>query len=311
MTVVKRSEDGWRLLRDAALAAFLSKKRTPIVFAAALAGALALGAFPVKAKAQENDHRQDFDRGHDHDFHGFVRGSIVLSGTVYVGNADTVTPGEVLPFGCLNTGPVTNPNPATVNVPLLPADQTSSTTTTAVTVTCGYASDNGEAPNLKDNHNVWNNADTDPNFGVSSPIGLWNLSTDGDFLGTLRVPGNEIVTSFSSKSELALNRSVDGKCLTFMGYRGGPGCPTLTLDTATNILTQGTNVGPISPTAPICSTFRPPARRASVIRPISRSRAMPVQKVRLLTTARSLKWMPGATSLTPMATLTAATTAAL
>ena len=35
-----------------------------------------------------------------------------------------------------------------------------------------------------------------------------------------------------------------------MGYRGGPGCPTLTLNTMTDILTQGTNVGPISPTAP-------------------------------------------------------------
>jgi hypothetical protein len=224
------------------------KKRTPMVFAAALAGALALGSFTVKGNAQEQGHQQDFD--HDHDFRGFARGSIVLSGTVYAGNADTVTPGEVLPFGCLNTGPVTNPNPATINVPLLPADQTPSTTTTAVTVTCGYASDNGEAPNLNDNHNVWNNANTDPNFGVSSPIVLWNLSTDGDLLGALHVPGNEIVTSFSSKSELALNRSLDGRSLTFMGYRGGLGCPTLTLDPTTNILTQGTNVGPHSPTAP-------------------------------------------------------------
>ena len=60
------------------------------------------------------------------------------------------------------------------------------------------------------------------------------------------------MTSFSSKSELALNRSTDGKSLTFMGYRGGPGCPTLTLNTTTNIITQnqGTNVGPTSPTAP-------------------------------------------------------------
>src|SRR5277367_3153012 len=182
------------------------KKRTPTVFAAALTGALALGSFPVKVKAQGSDHRQNFD--HDHsEFHGFVPGSIVLSGTVYVGNVDTVTPGEVLPHGCLNTGPVTNPNPTTVNVPLLPADQTSSTKTTAVTMTCGYASDNEEAPNLKDNHYVCNNANTDPNFGVSSPIVLWNLSTDGDLLGALHVPGNEIVTSFSSKSELALNRS--------------------------------------------------------------------------------------------------------
>ena len=222
-------------------APFFGFKRVAVVAvpAAALAAALATGSFTVNVKAQEREH-----------FHGFVPGSIVLSGTVYVGNADTVTPGEVLPHGCLNTGPVTNPNPATVNVPLLPADQTPATTTTPVTVSCGYASDNGEAPNLHDNHNVWNNASTDGSFGVSSPIVLWNLSTSGALLGKLPVPSDEIVTSFSSKSELALNRSADGRSLTFMGYRGGPGCPTLTLDPTTNILMQGTNVGPISPTAP-------------------------------------------------------------
>jgi hypothetical protein len=217
------------------------------MFAAALVAALAIGSPTVNVEAQELGSDKGFDR---EQFHGFVPGSIVLSGTVYVGNADTVTPGEVLPHGCLNTGPVTTPNPATVNVPLLPADQMPTTTTTAVTVSCGYASDNGQAPNLHDNHNVWNNAGTDGSFGVSSPIVLWNLSTDGDLLGALPVPSNEIVTSFSSKSELALNRSADGRSLTFMGYRGGPGCPALTLDPATNILTQGTNVGPISPTAP-------------------------------------------------------------
>ena len=221
------------------------KQRLSMVFAATLAATLVLGPFPVKANAQQ----RDGDRNSDKRFHGFVPGSIVLSGTVYAGNANTVIPGEVLPHGCLNTGPVTTPNPATVNVPLLPADQNGSTTTTPVTVSCGFASDNGEAPNLNDNHNVWNNASTDPNFGVSSPIVLWNLSTHGDVLGVLPIPSNEIVTSFSSKSELALNRSADGRSLTFMGYRGGPGCPLLTLDPTTNILTQGTNVGPVSPTA--------------------------------------------------------------
>ncbi len=226
------------------------KNRVPMVFAAALAS----GLFAVAVSAQEYGPNQSFgqnySQSHGHSqFHGFVPGSIVVSGTVYVGNAGTVVPNEVLPPGCLNTGSVTSPNAATVNVPLLPADQTSTTTTTAVTVSCGYASDNGEEPNLHDNHNVWNNANTDPSFGVSSPIVLWDLSTNGALLGALPVPSDEIVTSFSSKSELALNRSADGRSLTFMGYRGGPGCPTLTLNTATNVLTQGTNVGPISPTA--------------------------------------------------------------
>lgn len=221
------------------------KTRVLRTLATALAAAVASGSFAVTVDAQQFGHPYNFNYG-QHEFRGFVPGSIVLSGTVYVGNAGTVTPGEVLPFGCLNTGPVTNPNPATVNVPLLPP----STGTTAATVTCGYASDNGEYPNLHDNHNVWNNANTDGSFGVSSPIVLWDLSTDGALLGALPVPGDEIVTSFSSKSELALNRSADGRSLTFMGYRGGPGCPTLTLNPTTNVLTQGTNVGPTSPTAP-------------------------------------------------------------
>jgi hypothetical protein len=226
------------------------QSRVLSIFAGSLAAAVALGSFAVNVKAQEYNHDrapgfghdQYFDHGHSQ-FHAFVPGSIVVSGTVYAGNAGTVTPGEILPFGCLNTGPATNPTAATVNVPLLPSG------TTAATVACGYASDNGEAPNLHDNHNVWNNANTDPSFGVSSPIVLWDLSPDGALLGALPVPSGEIVTSFSSKSELALNRSADGRSLTFMGYRGGPGCPALTLNTTSNVLTQGTNVGPISPTA--------------------------------------------------------------
>ena len=204
----------------------------------------------------DNDHH-DYDKDHDHHhdhpaFFQFVPGTIVLSRTVYKGTASTLTIGESLPFGCQPAGSAADaaaePS-ANVNVPVLKADQPPATI--AVAVTCGYASDNGEAPNLKDTHNVWNNANSDPNFGVSSPIRLDDLTPDGHLLGTLRIPSHEIVTSFSSKSELALNRSVDGKTLTFMGYRGGPGCPTLTLSGsgASLTLTQGTNVGPISPTA--------------------------------------------------------------
>jgi hypothetical protein len=226
----------------------MMNSRVPFVFAAALAATFAAGYLTPNLKAQDHDRNQD--RHHQDEFHGFVPGSIVLSGTVYTGKADTVTSGEILPPGCLNTGPIDNPNPATFNYPLLPAYATATTTTEAATVTCGYASDNGEYPNLKDSHNVWNNANTDGSFGVTSPIVLWDLSPDGRELGALHVPSGEIVTSFSSKSELALNRSADHRSLTFMGYRGGPGCPVLSLNTTTNILTQGTGAGPDSPTAP-------------------------------------------------------------
>ncbi len=209
-------------------------RRVPRIVAAFLP-AIAFALVTVPASAQQFNNGYGFGQ-HFPRFRGFVPGSIVVSGTVYVGNANTVTPGELLPPGC---------QAGTVDVPLLPP----STTTTAVAVTCGSASDNGEAPNLHDNHNVWNNANTDPNFGVSSPIVLWDISPTGFLFGQLDVPSDEIVTSFSSKSELALNRSADGRSLTFMGYRGGPGCPALTLNPATGILTQGTQSGPTSPTA--------------------------------------------------------------
>src|SRR5580704_18379160 len=130
-----------------------------MLFAAAFAAALSLGPFATKLNAQDFGYDQDHAK-----FRGFVPGSIVLSGTVYVGTADTVTPNELLPPGCLQTGTIASqiasPNPATVNVPTLTGG------TLAVQVPCGYSSDNGEAPNLKDSHNVWNNANTDPNFGV-------------------------------------------------------------------------------------------------------------------------------------------------
>ena len=217
----------------------------------ALAVVLALAA-GIRANDDHDDKKKDKDDDHS-EFHGFVPGSIVLSGTAfYTGDADTVTPNVVMPPGCLETGTIASqiatPNPATVEVPT-----TMSGTLAVVAEPCGYSSDNGEAPNLKDSHHVWNNAATDPDFGVSSPIVLWDLNGDGHLLGKLHVPSNEIVTSFTAPNpELALNRSSDGKSLTFMGYRGGPGCPTLTLTTATNIITQdttNTNVGPTSPTA--------------------------------------------------------------
>ncbi len=231
------------------------KKLVPATLAVAVAAVFAFGSFALKLKADDDDHDHDSDREHS-EFRGFVPGTIVITRTVYKGTADTITIGESLPPGCqpatVQQEPPAAPVSATanVNVPVLEADQPPATV--AVGVSCGYASDNGEAPNLNDSHNVWNNAATDGSFGVSSPIYLDDLTTDGHMIATLPIPSNEIVTSFSSKSELALSRSVDGKSLAFMGYRGGPGCPTLTLSGSgkTLTLTQGTNVGPVSPTQP-------------------------------------------------------------
>ena len=137
--------------------------------------------------------------------------TLILSRSVYEGSASSVTIGQTLPPGCVAQ---------TVTLPLIAGG------TTTVKVKCAIASDNGEYPNLNDSHNVFNNDGPDGSFGITSPIFLDYLSTDGELIHTLAVPTNMLVTSFSSKSELALNRSVDGSSITFVGYAGGPGFTT-------------------------------------------------------------------------------------
>src|ERR1700722_3463861 len=75
---------------------------------------------------------------------------------------------------------------------------------------------------------VWNNVLTDESFGVTSKILLDQLTPWGAPVSTLQVPNSaqhgiapgadQMVTSFSSKSELALNLSTGGRYVTFMGY---------------------------------------------------------------------------------------------
>ena len=191
------------------------KKPHTLALLAVAAAFVTAGSVISKLSADDDQHSNHFK---------FQPDSLVLSRSVYVGTAATVTIGETLPRGCAGGAN----GSSVVAVPLTAGG------TTDVTVPCGIATDNGEFPNLSNSHNVWNNANSDGSFGVSSPIFLDNLTTDGRVLGTLPIPNHQIVTSFSSKSELALNRSIDGKSITFMGYQGGPGCGGF----------------PVSPTAP-------------------------------------------------------------
>jgi hypothetical protein len=109
----------------------------------------------------------------------------------------------------------------------------------AVPVTCSTPTNDGTYPD------VFNNSAADGHFGITSPIFLDDLTTDGHRLDTLTIPTDQIVTSFSSKSELALHLSTDGKSVTFVGYRGGPGFVT-----APNIfdVSNGNTPGLIDPT---------------------------------------------------------------
>jgi hypothetical protein len=75
---------------------------------------------------------------------------------------------------------------------------------------------------------VFNNALVDETFGVTSKIFLDQLTRWGAPMGSLQVPNSaepgvrsaddQMVTSFSSKSELSLNLSTRGSYATFMGY---------------------------------------------------------------------------------------------
>ncbi len=166
----------------------------------------------------------------DAQFH-FIPNSLVVSRSVYVGTADTVTVGQTLPPGCVA---------GTVKVPLLAGG------TANVKVTCATAAADGIYPT------VFNNNKVDGSFGVTSPIFLDNITTEGQLHGTLPVPTDQIVTSFSSKSELALNLSDDGKSITFVGYRGGPGF--LTAPNQLDVSNSNTP-GVVDPTNPVVSQY--------------------------------------------------------
>jgi len=173
-----------------------------------------------------NDHDDD----PHHDRFEFQPGTLVLTRSVYVGTPSLLVVGEtVLPPGCV--GGTTG---ISVTVPLIAGGMTP-----PIAVPCSVASADGTFPT------VFNNAATDGHFGITSPIFLDDLTTDGHRLDTLPIPTDQIVTSFSSKSELALHLSTDGKSLTFVGYRGGPGFPT-----AVNIfdVSNGNTPGLIDPT---------------------------------------------------------------
>jgi hypothetical protein len=123
-------------------------------------------------------------------FH-FRPGNLVVSRSVYDNKASNITVGQQLPPGC----------------------------TSANCVTAGY---NGLFPF------IFNNATIDGSFGITSKILLDQLTPFGLRVNTLEVPNSlqhritstadQLVTSFSSKSELALHLSTDHRYLTFIGY---------------------------------------------------------------------------------------------
>jgi hypothetical protein len=156
---------------------------------------LAASGSPAAERPFAGDHDRDPDR-----FNPlgtlFLPGNLVVSRTVYDNNPNNIAVGTILPPGCEST--------------------------------MGGCSAASGAPFNGAYPLVWNNVLFDASFGVTSKILLDQVTPFGWLINSLEVPNSlqrgvkgssdQLVTSFSSKSELALNLSSDGRHLTFMGY---------------------------------------------------------------------------------------------
>ena len=207
----------------------MKKRRTLVILAVATAFGLAGGVFVSKMAADDDDHHSKHFR--------FAEDSLVLSRSVYAGAPETITVGQTLPPGCVA---------GTITLPLLAGGTTIVKIKANSSSGCNTAVADGTYPT------VFNNDTADGSFGITSPIFLDNVTSDGRLLDTLTIPSDEIVTSFSSKSELALNLATDGKSITFGGYRGGPGFVTgpNQLD-----VSNSNTPGVVDPTNPVSSQY--------------------------------------------------------
>ena len=160
----------------------------------------------------------------DRDRFFFFPGNLVVSRSVYDNNPNNVTVGEILPPNCANTqGGCSAPSGAPYNgiYPL-----------------------------------VWNDDAYDASFGITSKIYLDQMFPFGFVIDSLEVPNSsergikgssdQLVTSFSSKSELALNLSTDGQSLTFSGYVA----PIDQID-----VSNSNTAGAVDPTNPVGENF--------------------------------------------------------
>ena len=151
----------------------------------------------------------------------FNHGNLVVSRSVYDNLAGNITVGETLPPNCV-----------------------------ASTGACVTAVANGTYPFVFANDTI------DGSFGITSRIFLDHSTPSGHVISSFEVPNSldagttgssdQLVTSFSSKSELGLHLSTDGRYLTFMGYVA----PVNAID----VSNSNTPIAP-DPTNPVPSSY--------------------------------------------------------
>jgi hypothetical protein len=155
----------------------------------------------------------------------FFPGNLVVTRSYYDSNPKNVTVGQVLPPNCAST-------------------QGGCSAATGAT-------NNGTYPY------VFNNVIYDPAFGITSVIYLDQRAPfSGKLINSIQAPNslesgivknsNQIVTSFSSKSEIGLHLSLDNNYLTFMGYDA----PVNAID-----VSNSNTPGAVDPTNPVGDSY--------------------------------------------------------
>jgi hypothetical protein len=140
--------------------------------------------------------------------HDLIPGDLLVSESYYSNDPNIVAGVTVLPPGC--------------------------------TTGCGIAVANGDYPY------VFNNDAVDGSFGVTARLFLREITPWGHTQDVIPVPTSELNTSFSSKSEGALNLSTDGRYVTFIDYVA----PKDTVD-----VSNANTPGEIDPTNPVPGAY--------------------------------------------------------
>jgi hypothetical protein len=138
---------------------------------------------------------------------------LTVATVIHAGAPSPISPGNLLVSRSVYQGIPGPTGTLPVGTPIPP----NCTNTQAKQSLCVHAIKDATYPGVFDNDTV------DSSFGVTSPIFLDQLDPGtGNVLNTINIPpgngANQMVTSFPSKSEIALNLSQDGSVVTFMGY---------------------------------------------------------------------------------------------
>jgi hypothetical protein len=159
---------------------------------------------------------------------GLRPGNLLVFTSTY--QAASITPGStVLPPGCTAASAAASGTP------------------------CSKAGYGGAYPQ------VFNNDADDGSFGITSPIVLDELDpSSGQLQDKIPVPTSDLVTSFSSKSEGALNLSTNGKVVSFVGYAA----PSRAVDAS-----NSNAPGEVDPTNPVTGSYY---RTVATLNPLGR-----------------------------------------